>query len=201
MAKLDGISKKPIDEEDKKKSMGCWKGWLYAVGIVVALVLIGNAVNAINSALIGAGLLPTPTHTPPPGPTSTPRPTRTPTPTPLPTPTFEEWKESAEEIPYRTLLRYAEDNVGKRVYYRGEVVQVIEDEGDFQLRVNVTPGEYGFWEDTVFLRHADAPVRILEDDIIAFVGRMNGTLTYESAMGGNVTIPDITVLSLIIESE
>ena len=70
MAKLDGISKKPIAEEDKKKSMGCWKSLLYAVGIVVALVLIGNAVNAINSALIGAGLLPTPTHTPPPGPTS-----------------------------------------------------------------------------------------------------------------------------------
>ena len=81
------------------------------------------------------------------------------------------------------MLRYAEDNVGKRVYYRGEVVQVIEDEGDFQLRVNVTPGEYGFWEDTVFLRHDDAPVRILEDDIIAFVGRMNGTLTYESVYG------------------
>ena len=203
MAKLDGISKKPIDEEDKKKkrSMGCWKGWLYAVGIVVALVLIGNAVNAINSALIGAGLLPTPTHTPTPGPTRTPRPTRTPTSTPRPTPTFEEWKESAEEIPYRTLFRYAEDNVGKRVFYRGEVVQVIEDQGDFQLRVNVTPGEYGFWEDTVFLRHDDAPVRILEDDIIAFVGIMNGTLTYESAMGGKVTIPDITVVSLIIESE
>ena len=91
--------------------------------------------------------------------------------------------------------------MGKRVYYRGEVVQVIENQGDFQLRVNVTPGEYGFWSDTVFLRYADAPVRILEDDIIAFVGRMNGTLTYESVMGGDVTIPDISVLSLIIESE
>ena len=99
------------------------------------------------------------------------------------------------------MFRYAEDNVGKRVYYRGEVVQVIEDQGDFQLRVNVTPGEYGFWEDTVFLRDVDAPVRILEYDIIAFVGRMNGTFTYETVMGGKVTIPDITVVSLIIESE
>ena len=52
-----------------------------------------------------------------------------------------------------------------------------------------------------FLRYDDAPVRILDDDIIAFVGRMNGTLTYESVMGGNITIPDITVLHLIIESE
>ena len=99
------------------------------------------------------------------------------------------------------MFRYAEQNEGKLVFYRGEVVQVMEDQGAFQLRVNVTPGDYGFWDDTVFLRHVDAPVRILEYDIIAFVGRMNGTVTYESVMGGNVTIPDISVLSLIIESE
>ena len=78
---------------------------------------------------------------------------------------------------------------------------MIERRGDFQLRVNVTPGDYGFWDDTVFLRYDDAPVRILEDDVIAFVGRMNGTVTYESVLGGDVTIPDITVLSLIIEDE
>ena len=40
-----------------------------------------------------------------------------------------------------------------------------------------------------------------EDDVIAFVGRMNGTITYESVLGGDITIPDITVLSLIIETE
>ncbi len=124
-----------------------------------------------------------------------------PTQTPAPTPTWEEWKESAVEISYETLFRYAEDHKGKRVYFRGRVVQVIEKRGDFQLRVNVTPGGYGFWEDTVFLRYADAPVRILEDDIIAFVGRMNGTVTYESILGGEITIPDITILSLIIEPE
>ena len=108
---------------------------------------------------------------------------------------------SRGRFPTETLFRYAEQNEGKRVFYRGEVVQVIEDQGDFQLRVNVTPGDYGFWSDTVFLRDADAPVRILEYDIIAFVGRMNGTFTYETVMGGKVTIPDITVVSLIIESE
>ena len=95
----------------------------------------------------------------------------------------------------------AEDHKGKQVYYRGQVLQVIEKREDFQLRVNVTLGEYGRWSDTVFVRYYDAPVRILEDDIIAFVGRMNGTVTYKSVMGGNVTTPDITALPLIIESE
>ena len=187
MAGLEDIPKKPSDEEDKKGSSGYGTFYLYLLGGLLVLFFV----------------LPTltrgPTRTP--GPTSTPGPTPPPTSTPLPTPTFEEWKESAEEIPYRTLFRYAEQNVGKRVFYRGEVVQVIEDQGDFQLRVNVTPGDYGFWSDTVFLRDVDAPVRILEGDIIAFVGRMNGTFTYETVMGGKVTIPDITVVSLIIESE
>ena len=132
-------------------------------------------------------------------PTSDPPTPTGPTKIPAPTPTWEEWKESSGKIPYETLFRYAEDHKGKRVCYRGNVVQVIESSGDFQLRVNVTPVEYGFWDDTVFLRYDDAPVRILEDDIIAFVGRMNGTITFKSAMGGNITIPDITVLHLIIE--
>ena len=124
-----------------------------------------------------------------------------PTPTLTPTPTWQEWKESAEEIPYQTLFRYAEEHKGKSVYYRGKVIQVIENGNDFQLRVNVTKGEYGQWDDTVFLRYDDAPVRILGEDIIAFVGTMNGTITYETVLGGEVTIPDITVLYLIIESE
>ena len=190
MAKFEGITQRTSRRERKNRLAGCGKLFLL-VGIFCGLFLIVPATEAINTFLNEAGFFSTPM----------PRATRTTTPTPGPTPTFEEWKESAEEIPYRTLFRYAEQNEGKRVYYRGKVIQVLEDDGDFHLRVNVTPGDYGFWDDTVFLRYDDAPVRILEDDIIAFVGRMNGTITYESVMGGKVTIPDITVLSLIIESE
>ena len=124
-----------------------------------------------------------------------------PRPTPTPTATWAELRAAAQTIPYRNLFRYADDHAGKLVYYRGEVIQVLEKQGDFQLRVNVTSDEYGLWSDTVFLRYDDAPVRILENDIIEFVGRMEGTITYESVMGGDVIIPDITVLVLIIESE
>ena len=129
------------------------KGVSFFLGILLALFLIRGAAEVMNNAPTGAGAHPTPTPGPTrtPRPTSTSRPTRTPTATPIPTPTFEEWKESAEEIPYRTLFRYAEQNAGKLVHYRGEVVQVLEDDGDFQLRVNVTLGDYGFWGDTVFL--------------------------------------------------
>ena len=181
MAELDAVSEEPIDGEDKKKSPGCLKRFLIWAGVIVGL-------SVIITFMI-------------PDSAGTPRATRTPASTPGPTPTWEEWKASAEEIPYKTLFRYAEENKGKRVFYRGVVVQVIEDEGDFRLRVNVTPGDYGFWTDTVYLRYADAPVRVLEEDIISFVGRMNGTVTYESIMGAEITIPYISVGALIIETE
>ena len=129
------------------------------------------------------------------------RPTPTVTPTPGPTPTWAQWKESAEEIPYDDLFRYAEDHEGKRVYYRGSVMQVMESGGRARLRVNVTPAGFGFYIDTVYLRYADPPVRVLEGDLIEFVGKMNGTHTYESILGANITIPDLTVMSLIINSE
>lgn len=117
------------------------------------------------------------------------------------TPTWRELKASASEIPYETLFRYAEDHVGKLFFFRGQVFQVGEEDNDFRLLVHVTQDEYGFWDDTIFLMYRDAPLRILEDDIISFVGRMNGTITYESVLGADITVPAIEVLSLIIESE
>ena len=104
-------------------------------------------------------------------------------------------------MPYKTLFRYAEDNTGKLVYYEAKVAQVIEGRGGFQMRVNITPVGLGLWDDTVFLHYADPPVRVLEGDLIEFVGRMRGTITYESFMGANITVPELTVLSLTINSE
>ena len=124
-----------------------------------------------------------------------------PRPTPTPTATWGELRAAAQTIPYRNLFRYAEDHAGKLVYYRGKVVQVIEDRKDFQLRVHMTLDDYGHWSDIIFVRWDNASVRILEDDIIKFVGRVNGTVTYQSALGGNVVLPDMTALYMIIESE
>lgn len=126
--------------------------------------------------------------------------------TPGPTPTWEEWQEKAEEVPYRTLFRHAEEYNGKSIYFRGKIVQVLEseeEEGNFQLRVNVTPPGDGslWWTDTVYLFYRDAPVRVLEDDIVAFVGRGAGVLTYTSVEDVEITIPALVVQSLIIEEE
>ena len=119
--------------------------------------------------------------------------------------TWEEWRASAQEVPYRTLFRYAEDYEGELLYYRGKVVQVIEVEGEqreFQLRVSVTADDNSiWWTDTMFLFYEDAPVRPLEDDIVEFVGWGAGVLTYTSTTDTEITIPSLVVASLIIEEE
>ena len=101
-------------------------------------------------------------------------------------------KDTAERVPYEDLFRNNEEWEGNSVYYEGKIVQVIEGSGDkYQLRANVTKGEI-FWDDTVFLRYSGE--RLLEDDTIEFVGRVNGLIKYEAIFGNEVTIPDITII-------
>ena len=124
-------------------------------------------------------------------PTLTPGPTWTPEPTPMAT--FEEQKAASALLSYDDLFRNNEEHIGKMVWYTGKVIQVIEGDGDeYQLRVNVTEGEI-FWDDTVYLQYSGP--RLLEDDIIEFVGRVNGLITYEAVMGNEVTIPAIRVIA------
>ena len=79
------------------------------------------------------------------------------------------------------------------VWYEAEVIQVADGSiGTFVLRANVTRGQY-FWDDTVYLRYSGP--RLLEEDIIEFVGVIEGLKTYEAILGNSVTIPEIRVLA------
>ena len=108
--------------------------------------------------------------------------------------TFEQLKANANAISYDDLFRNNEDHIGKTVWFVGQVLQVLEGDADeFQLRVNVTKEEF-FWDDTIFLRYSGN--RLLEDDIVEFVAMVNGLITYEALMGNDITIPDLTAISL-----
>jgi hypothetical protein len=108
----------------------------------------------------------------------------------------EEFKAKARQIPYDELARYTENYVGEPVTYRGKVVQIIEGSGqNMDLRVEVTEGEYGLWDDLVWLNY-EGP-RLLEDDIIQFWGIVDGRTSYTTVLGANVTVPEITAFALI----
>ena len=127
----------------------------------------------------------------------TPAPTVAPTPEPTAEPTerrrtFKQMVESATKVSYKELFRNSDKYLLDAVYFKGEVIQVLDDgAGSYTLRVNVTKGEYGWWEDTVLLIYEGD--RVLVDDIVEFVGISSGPYTYESVLGGDITIPAIDV--------
>lgn len=154
----------------------------------VALGMVGIVLHEGGTFLMDRGYLPTPP------PTVTPFPTAT----PPPTATWEEWKAAAEEIPYKELVRYVEDHQFKsHIYFRARIFDVDEKgSGEFEIKAYVGGEDRGFYEDPVFLSYSSAPVRVLDDDIIEFVGYVVGLRT----IYGNRYLW-ISVISLIIESE
>lgn len=118
--------------------------------------------------------------------------TDTPAPIPTATLTTKQMQDTAETLSFRELARNTEQYKGKLLKYEGKVIQVMEDSGDYQLRVNVTKDDYNNWSDTIFLICPQCPTRPLEDDIVSFVAVVDGRLTYKSVLGGEITLPQLT---------
>lgn len=90
------------------------------------------------------------------------------------------------------LARTPDDYIYAKVKFSGKVVQVMEGEGTTQVRFAVND-DY----DTIIYAEISADLtdnnRILEDDYVTLSGISMGLLTYESTMGGEITIPSISV--------
>lgn len=106
-------------------------------------------------------------------------------------------KENEEKVGYNTGITYSQlartpdDYKGKKVKFSGRVIQVIEGSGETNLRLTVN----GDYNSVVLLVYNPSIVesRILENDYITFYGIAKGLHTYESTMGGMITIPLIQV--------
>ncbi|MCH7969981.1 MAG: hypothetical protein IH960_02920 [Chloroflexi bacterium] len=66
------------------------------------------------------------------------------------------------------------------------------------MRISITRDRFS-WSDPVYVYYVG--VRILEDDFVQFVGTVNGTITYKSVFGGEITIPELRVGQLKIVDE
>lgn len=103
------------------------------------------------------------------------------------------------EITYDQLARTPDDYTGKDITFSGKVLQVMEDSdnGETQLRI-ATSDDY----DKIMLIGYDSSIlksRILEDDEIRFYGTSIGLITYQSTMGGDITIPAAVVEHIDIQ--
>jgi hypothetical protein len=75
---------------------------------------------------------------------------------------------------------------GQFIYLKGEVAQSVQSGADFWLRVNITPGDYGIWRDTIIVTyHAVSPLqeRIGEKAIVEFQGWHRGKARYKTVLG------------------
>lgn len=105
---------------------------------------------------------------------------------------------------YKDIARQPDEYKGKKAKFRGKVIQVSEnffDNNKVDLRVNVTQGEYGLWDDTIYVtyKYTDKEDKILEDDIINMYGTISGTETYVSVLGAKITIPSFNAKYITIE--
>ncbi|SFB04449.1 hypothetical protein SAMN04488577_3216 [Bacillus sp. cl95] len=94
-------------------------------------------------------------------------------------------------ITYDQLARTPDNYVDQKVKFRGKVVQVMEGDGTTQIRLAV-----GDNYDTILFGEFDSSIvtsRVLEDDTITVMGVSTGLLTYQSTMGGDISIPGVSI--------
>lgn len=105
---------------------------------------------------------------------------------------IEQYKAACASYKYKDIARNPNDYKGKSAKFTGKVAQIQENGLSVILRVNVTKGEYGMWDDAIFVeytRNNENESRILEDDIITLYGELDGIKTYSAVLGNEVSIP------------
>ena len=117
--------------------------------------------------------------------------------TPVAERTYDEWLELSEDVSYDDLMGYWDRHPDAVVNYRGRILEVFATTDDTRFRVAVTYDEA--WQDEIFLRLKETEAGISKGDVISFVGRVNGLVTYQSVLGRELTIPDITIYALQVE--
>ncbi|WP_273477802.1 hypothetical protein [Faecalicoccus acidiformans] len=105
------------------------------------------------------------------------------------------YKAECQSIAYEELARNGDSYIGQKITFRGQIIQVMEGDDFTAYRINVTQGNYGIWDDTIYVQYTVKPgtPRFLEDDIVTCYGMCAGLYTYETVMGANITVPSALV--------
>ncbi len=101
-----------------------------------------------------------------------------------------QYKASCTAYTYDTIARDPDKYKNTDGKYTGEIIQVLEDGKDLQLRVDITKETYGY-TDTIYVLYTqeEGESRLLEDDIVTIYGTNMGTVSYQSVLGATITLP------------
>jgi hypothetical protein len=96
-------------------------------------------------------------------------------------------KSAASHEMYLELTRQADSFVGQPLSFAGKVIQSIQSGQRYVLQINVTPGNYNSWQDTIYVDY-EAPAltvqdRIVEGDFVSVRGTFASIRSYQSVLG------------------
>lgn len=116
----------------------------------------------------------------------------------------DEYIQQSQVYDYDSIFRNPSDYNKKLAVFTGEVIQVLKDGDDLQMRVNITlvgeEGSYQYYTDTVFVFYKiNEGVNVLEGDIITMYGELRELQEYTSAFGVKISIPRFYAKFIIIE--
>ena len=111
---------------------------------------------------------------------------------------IDDYKSQCNTISYDDIAREPDKYKKSKVKFTGQVIQVQESGSDIVLRINVTKGEYDNYKDTIWVnyKYSADEKKILEKDIVNLWGEVQGSKSYESVLGGQITIPEINARSI-----
>lgn len=96
-------------------------------------------------------------------------------------------------ITYENLARTPNDYKGKKVKFKGEVIQVIRGTTVDEYRIKVEDD----YKKVLYVTYINSTgTNILEEDKVILMGISEGEITYKSTMGGNITIPSVRAKSI-----
>lgn len=158
--------------------------WI-VVGIIALLVIIGAASGG-SDAETTSTLAAVPTTQAAVQVTTTAEPTTTTeAPTTTTTESAEAFKASCGQVDFRELEKRADALKGNRYALSGEVAQILEGDGETDIRLAVD-GDYGTMAYVAYLGTLPG---VYDEDSVSVWGICAGTFTYESQAGWNITVP------------
>ncbi len=112
---------------------------------------------------------------------------------------------SASHEMYLELQRQADSFVGQPLSFAGKVIQSVRSgqgqsgEG-YALRINVTPGNYNSWQDTIYVDYSALARTIqngvAEGDLVSVRGTFAGIKSYLSVLGETIQVPSVVACAI-----
>ncbi len=104
------------------------------------------------------------------------------------------------ELDFTAISRDPDKYEGKEYCFSGSVLQVIEEEEGDAVEVELRVATSGNYDDVVYVtyRRRKGESRILEEDRVTVEGIYSGLYTYETLIGGTITLPRFNATSLTL---